>query len=393
MSKIAVLGGAGHIGSRIVKEIMELDPSSNLTICDINLDKARELERELGNIEVVKTNATREEELLDVMKKKDVVVNAVGPFYKFGVPILKSAIRSKVNYVDINDDYDSTIEALNFKQIAEERGVTAIIGMGATPGITNLLAKKAVEIMDEVEEIGTYWIWTALDPTMGTAIVEHYFHAITGFVKTYRNGEFIEVRALSEPELFDFPAPIGRWEVAHVGHPEPVTIPRYVKVKNVFNKGGIWPAELNQIAKIFSEMGLTGDAKLNIKGQHFNARELAVMITMSLAELIPPEVLQSILGKAYERLGEFALTGVGIGVTVKGKLAEEDVEIKYRIACKEASLATALPCAVTALKLAKSELKKGVFPPESGVVNISEILEEIKKRFRIECTEVRNYLL
>ncbi|MEM3928648.1 MAG: hypothetical protein QXT07_06835, partial [Archaeoglobaceae archaeon] len=94
----------------------------------------------------------------------------------------------------------------------------AIIGMGATPGITNVLASIGAEKMDEVEEIGTYWIWTAIDPTMGNAIIEHFFHAITGNVKVFKNGNWVDEKALSEAETFDFPEPIGTWEVAIVGH-------------------------------------------------------------------------------------------------------------------------------------------------------------------------------
>lgn len=267
MDRIVVLGGMGHIGSKIVWKILEIDSSLELTIGDINVERAEEVVRDLGNVKVVKVNASREEELMEVLKGKEVVVNAVGPFYKFGVPVLKSAIRCGVDYIDIKDDYDSTADALNLKELAIGKKMTAIVGMGATPGITNLIAKYGSGRLDKVEEVGTYWVWTAIDPTMGPAIIEHYFHAITGMVKTYKDGELVV--ALSEPEIFEFPKPIGPWEVANVGHPEPITIPRYMKVRKVYNKGGIWPSELNEIAKVFSQLGLTGDGVINVGELNF----------------------------------------------------------------------------------------------------------------------------
>lgn len=203
--------------------------------------------------------------------------------------------------------------------------MTAIVGMGATPGITNLLAKYGSEKLDKVEEVGTYWVWTALDPTMGPAIIEHYFHAITGMVKTFKNGELQEIKALSEPELFEFPEPIGAWELAHAGHPEPITIPRYIKTGNVYNKGGIWPAELNEIAKLFSQFGFTSNEVIKISGVEFKAIDLAV--------------------------------------------------------------------AITAFKLLNKELKKGVYPPEAGIVDVKEVLSDVKKKFKIECSETRSYAL
>lgn len=388
--KIVVLGGAGHIGSRIVDEILRLSPSAHVTIADIDEIKGQQIAKQMG-VDFVKADVTRSGELLEILKGKDVVVNAVGPFYRFGVQVLKTALTAGISYVDINDDYDSTLEGLALDRIAREKGVTAIIGMGATPGITNVLASIGAEKMDEVEEIGTYWIWTAIDPTMGNAIIEHFFHAITGNVKVFKNGNWVDEKALSEAETFDFPEPIGTWEVAIVGHPEPITIPRYIKAKNVFNKGGIWPSELNEIAKVFAQLGLTGEGIVNLRGQQFKAIEIAVAIAMSLNQLVPAEELQNTLAKIYERLGDYSLMGMGLGVKIKGKKDDEGYVIEYGIAFKDSAQATALPCAVSALEIAKSEMPKGVFPPEAKVVDLNKVISEVKKISKIDCTEIRSY--
>jgi saccharopine dehydrogenase-like NADP-dependent oxidoreductase len=392
--RVVVLGGAGHIGSRIVKELHELDPTIEIVIADKNLAKADEVAKSVGgNIKAVYVDATVEEFLADVIKRADCVVNAIGPFYRFGVPILKTAIRVGVNFVDINDDYDATFEALKLHDEATNKGVTAVIGMGATPGITNILARHGAGKLDEVFEIGTYWIWSALDPTMGPAIIDHYFHAITGSVKTYRNGEWIEVKALSEPELYEFPKPIGAWEVAHVGHPEPITIPRYIKARNVYNKGGVWPAELNEIAKAFSALGITSLKEIDIKGQRYRARDIAISIVLALPEIISPELRDKALS-LFEKLGEYTLTGVGLGVMVKGVKSGDEYTIRYGLACKDAAQATALPAALTALELAASkDFKKGVYPPEAGVVSIEKIINGVKKICKIEYTEIRTSAL
>jgi len=53
-------------------------------------------------------DATDKEDLSRVIKGADVVVNCVGPFYKFAPRILETAIENSVDYVDICDDYDAT---------------------------------------------------------------------------------------------------------------------------------------------------------------------------------------------------------------------------------------------------------------------------------------------
>jgi len=56
-----------------------------------------------------------------------------------GSPSCRAAIRAGVSFVDI-DDYDATEESLKLHEEAQRRGVTAVIGLGATPRITNMLA-------------------------------------------------------------------------------------------------------------------------------------------------------------------------------------------------------------------------------------------------------------
>lgn len=387
--RVLVLGGAGHIGSKIVSELRDLDLSLEVVIGDKDVERAQNIASKIGgNVGVLAIDATIEDSLVNAMKRFDVVISALGPFYRFGVPVLRAAIRAGVNFVDINDDYDATEEALKLHEEARKRGVTALIGLGATPGVTNMLAYYGARRLDEVLEIGTYWIWTALDPTMGPAIIDHFFHAITGMVTTYKDGKWIKIPALCEPERFKFPSPIGEWEVAHVGHPEPVTIPRYIKVRNVYNKGGVWPSELNEVAKVFSKLGLTSFEEVRVRDQTFKARELAVAITLSLPRLMPPEEVERLVAPLYEKMGDYALTGVGLATVVKGFKDGEKYTIKYGIACKDAARLTALPVALTALELAaKRGAKAGVYPPEAGVVDVEMIIAGIKKFVTIEFTE------
>lgn len=390
-AKILVLGGAGHIGSAIVSELRRLDPSVEITIGDKNVKRAEETAKSVGgNVKILHIDVASEDSLVEALKQFDVAVSALGPFYRFGVPVLKAALKARINFVDINDDYDATEQALKLCEEAGERGVTAIIGMGASPGITNLLACYGSRKLEKVNSIGTYWVWTAVDPTMGPAIVDHYFHAITGEIPTYKGGKWLRIKALSEPENFEFPKPIGFWEVAHVGHPEPITIPRYINAENICNKGGVWPSDLNEIAKVFASLGLTSLKEMKIGDGIFKAREVAVAIALTLPELTPEEELERSMGPLYERLGEYALTGLGLSTVIKGSKEGIEYTIKYGIACKDATKATALPAALTALELAKTEdFRAGVYPPEADVISVEKLVNEIKKDIGIEKVEIK----
>jgi short subunit dehydrogenase-like uncharacterized protein len=40
------------------------------------------------------------------------VLNCVGPFYRFGPPVLTAAIKAGVSYLDVCDDWEPTLDML-----------------------------------------------------------------------------------------------------------------------------------------------------------------------------------------------------------------------------------------------------------------------------------------
>ena len=66
------------------------------------------------------------------MSGHDIVLNTTGPFFKFGLPILKSAIKCKCHYFDICDDWEPTEEMLKLNDEALKNEITAIVGLGAS---------------------------------------------------------------------------------------------------------------------------------------------------------------------------------------------------------------------------------------------------------------------
>jgi saccharopine dehydrogenase-like NADP-dependent oxidoreductase len=78
--------------------------------------------------------------LAELLRGADVVLSAVGPFYRFGTTVLRAAIESGTSYVDVADDPAPTLQMLALDPAARAAGVSAIVGAGASPGLSNLLA-------------------------------------------------------------------------------------------------------------------------------------------------------------------------------------------------------------------------------------------------------------
>ena len=59
--------------------------------------------------------------------------------------------------MDICDDWEPTEKMLELNDIAKEKNLLALLGLGASPGITNLLGRIAIDNLDIAHTIYTGW--------------------------------------------------------------------------------------------------------------------------------------------------------------------------------------------------------------------------------------------
>jgi saccharopine dehydrogenase-like NADP-dependent oxidoreductase len=174
-------------------------------------------------------DVTDEARLVRVLSDADVVLNTVGPFFRLGPPVLRAAIQARCHYLDINDDWESTEAMLAMADDARTAGVTAVIGMGASPGISNLLAVTAARELDGVEELyAGFDLDAAMPETRGAkpaAATIHGVHQLTGRIRVFEGGRLVEQPALRRVDV-DYPG-LGRFPAWTMGHPEAITFPTH----------------------------------------------------------------------------------------------------------------------------------------------------------------------
>ncbi|MBN1472735.1 MAG: saccharopine dehydrogenase NADP-binding domain-containing protein [Syntrophaceae bacterium] len=239
--KVLALGACGGMGRYAAKTLVTQKWCDKIFIADIDGKRAEVFTRELGDLAEPLALDISDSAALDAAAAgADLVMNTVGPFFRFGLQVLNSCIRTRKNYVDICDDWEITIPMLELHEKARVAGITAIIGLGTSPGISNMLAKKALMNLDLPKEIFTVWdIDAAKTETImkkASAAAIHGLHQLTGKIKLFENGKYIDAAPISPVDL-DFPG-IGIRRVYTIGHPESVTFPRYYQAlktsKNVF---------------------------------------------------------------------------------------------------------------------------------------------------------------
>jgi hypothetical protein len=124
------------------------------------------------------------------------------------------------------------------KQFADKKR-TALINTGAAPGLTNLLVKRAAEMLDEVESVGIrlYESSESRDPISQWSPVVTFDEAIS-HPRVYRHKRFRMAKRFAEAEKFRFPDPIGTRTVVLAAQDEVATLPYCLTMKNMDVKIG-----------------------------------------------------------------------------------------------------------------------------------------------------------
>ncbi|MHA2075179.1 MAG: saccharopine dehydrogenase family protein [Candidatus Hodarchaeales archaeon] len=381
-SRILVLGGSGVVGSMAVRTLNSFSDFTEIVIGDMNKKTAIELIKEINSnkLSFRKVNANYSEEIKETMKEFDIVLNCIGPFYKYGPLVLKAAIDTGRNYVDINDDVDATQDVLKMDLEAKNAGITALIGMGSSPGVTNLLAKFASEqLLDEINSIDLYHAHGG-EPFEGPGVIYHRIHSMSIDIPVYMDGAFKSVKFFDEDgkaleEEVDFHK-IGKYRVHPYPHPETVTLPKYIKgVQRVTNKGTVLPSEYFYLITDLVKLGITDTKPIDIKGSKISPLDFTIAYIINQRELILEKT-------------NFGIQRGCVKVVVKGKKDNHPHSYVFSLTSEGLAMGegTGLPAAFGAVLMVRGLIEgKGVLPPEA-CVNPLDFLGIMREHLDLEET-------
>tara|TARA_B100001057_G_scaffold24938_1_gene22923 strand:- start:645 stop:1811 length:1167 start_codon:yes stop_codon:yes gene_type:complete len=367
--KILALGGSGGMGRFAVSSLINHEKIKKIYIADVNASSAKTFASNFDKrVEGLELDIANNEALINEMSKVDIVVNTTGPFFKFGLPILKAAIKTNTHYFDICDDWEPTEKMLLMNNDNKSSEITGIIGLGASPGLTNILAYLAILELDEVSKVYTGWNISGAKPEEKSsqrginAAMVHGIEQVTGHVKVFNNGKYEMVRPLKEV-IVNYPE-IGKKRANIFGHPEAISFPyHYPNIKDSLNlmHGG--------------EKGLVGILKfirllIEIK---FISKNMAARIFTWLNNSISSERkksdiigLPSVYGYAEGKKGN---KNFSVGVTFDDSIQNLSM-----------GEATSLPL-VSGVKMFLDGVisQRGIHAPESGIIDPKIFLDYLAK--------------
>jgi lysine 6-dehydrogenase len=151
--RVLVLGGAGAVCQHATRDLAQFSTFDEIVIGDYDLAAAEELAADTGDarVTVLRVDAEQYDSLVDAFRGFDVVLNGLP--WKYDVVVTRACVEAGVSGLDVSTEEDQWI----YDAKAREKGIVFIPGVGATPGITNVMARSGADQMDEVDEVRIYF--------------------------------------------------------------------------------------------------------------------------------------------------------------------------------------------------------------------------------------------
>lgn len=372
-----LLVGAGGQGAPCAS-ILASDPGvSAVLLGDIDVDLANKVKNRIGSdkISALRLDAGDVEAIQAAAQGVDVIINLT--LIRFNPNLMQAALNSGAHYVDTATDepiWGQLLkgEPLYLDQEFRDAGLTALIGCGATPGITNVLARYACDKLDRVDEIrvragsrtlGDEEAVGGWDPGWSpeVALMDYSLPS-----PVFEDGGFVDYPPFSGVETYQFPDPVGSLVVAHHCHEEAPFMGRFIGqgLSYVDFKYPIDP-----IAGALVKMGFASHDPIDVKG--VQVAPIDVISAMApppvggffteseeMVQLPPPSVHAMVVEVKGVKSGDEVTYRLS---TVLPPPAEEELKIFRRLGTVH--IYVALP-AVIGAKMCVAGVHTGVITPE-----------------------------
>jgi lysine 6-dehydrogenase len=358
--KVLIAGGYGNVGRAIVMNLLSHGDVAGILVAGRHPEKGEELLRSLDSPKVsfVSLDVGQKKEMLGLLDGVGVLVNATS--HEQNLSLMECALEAGAHYLDLGGMFHITRKQLDLDGRFREAGLSAVLCMGACPGLSNILAARGAERLDQAREVhirvgsrrGTDFEGFNLSPR---TLLDEF----TKSPVIYSDGAYTELPPLSGWETYSLPQPVGEVEGFYALHSEVLTLP--MSIPNV-RKVTYWvafPPAIMGMMRTLRSLGLMSPEPIRIKGVDISPREFLHQVFGSIRTV-----------SGYVR--EFKALQVEVRGT-KGldpATCRFDVVVESNPAWKQTASAywTAIPASIAVLMLGRGEItKRGVLPPDKAV--------------------------
>lgn len=404
LKPIVVAGGAGAMGRITVRDLVETAPDDvEVVIADYNLPAAKALAKSYASQRSVRAMRIDIKNVAGTAKTLKGAFGVIGAVqHQLNLPLMQACLKAGAHYTDLGGLFHYTRKQLPMDGKFKKAGLLAVLGMGAAPGVVNVMARAAADEMDDVHEI--HVMVGGIDRTVGrpasgplgtsyslaTILDEANMPAAL-----FTGGKFTFVEPMSGVQEVRFPDPIGVRHPAYTIHSEVATLPLSFKHKGVREVSFriAFDDELASNLRFLRALGVSSDKPVEVKlakgGRKVKVapRDLLMALAANATKAASKTTKWSGTPDEYEVLR----------VIVKG--ISEGQAITQVIDCHCPGIPqwglgvdadTGCPPSIIMQMLARGDISaRGVLPAEQSIPPKAFFAELVKRGMKIEQRKVR----
>jgi lysine 6-dehydrogenase len=353
---VAVLGAGGTIGPAVVRDLAESEGVATLRLLDLDGKRAAAVAAAHGLGKSGSAAVDPREDLAAALADCDLVANCAS--YRINLDVMRACLEARCHYLDLGGLYWMTGRQLELHGEFEHAGLLALLGIGSSPGKTNVMAVRAARELDVVDELHVSAAGRDLEPPPGLSLpysLATLIDELTMRPVVLRGGEPVELEPLTEGGVVDFGDPIGEGETFHTLHSELRTFGKSFGCREASFRLSLPEALLARLAEL-------------ARGEPEERKRVE-------AEALPPSS-KTVSTHLVEAIGD------GRRVRVSALTRPSDV---WRLG--GSVISTGAPMAAAVRLLARGRIEAaGVLPPER-CLDPDDLFPELERRgceFRIE---------
>jgi lysine 6-dehydrogenase len=354
--RVAVLGAAGTIAPAIVHDLAVSDEVGSMLLLDLDGERAAAVAAAhgAGKAHAAGVDAREAAGLAERLDGVEVLINTAS--YRVNLDAMRACLVVGCNYIDLGGLYWMTLRQLELAPEFDEAELLAILGVGSSPGKTNLMAVRALrELGAEDSDVASIDVVAGgRDPAAPQDgklrppyALQTLIDELTLSPVVIRDGEPVEIEPLKPGGPVDFGPPIGTAETIYTLHSELATFGQSFRCREASFRLSLAPALLARLRE------LVGAAEEEIRRASQEAESPS-------AETVSVHLVR-------------ARAGAGRSVTVRA-LSPPHFGLGGSI------VSTAAPAAAAVRLLARGSLTAvGVLPPEL-CIEPDEMFAELESR-------------
>ena len=395
--KTLVLGASGQIGAYTVQDLVEFYKAEVIASSRkiANVKKAMTDLSLATRVRIMELDASNTEDVAKVAQAErvDTIVNCA--WYQTNLSVMEACLRAGAHYTDLGGLFDTTLRQLQLDQKWRDAGIKATIGLGSTPGLTNIAGAAGAANLDRVDTINIYCTWGNTLPMKEAGwpgySVRTVMDEFTQEPVMWLDGRHVKQPILSGETTVTMQDPIGKIATYYVKHSEPATMGKYIGkgCRNVTFRIG-FPSTDFATFRTLKGLGFADTIEIPVGDARISPLDyLTAMYQRAISKSRGEPSPQ----KEYEydafRIDVFGLQKESPSTVTYHIITWNDPERGLSSARD-----TAVPPSVVSQWQAAGKIKDaGVFPAEAVVDPIPFFLEVGKRKIRVEeqRTETRKF--